>query len=235
MSAQLPLALQLPDSASFENFHVVPRNREPVAALAAAVAEAGGETRVVARALHLCGAGGAGKTHLLYALCRRARAADTPALYLSLTDPQVHPEHIESPPGTGIVCIDDLHAAAGHPDWERALLMLFERARHAPLTLVTVARYTPSALGFTLKDLLSRAQRSVVYRLQPLDDAGKAAALRLRASQRGLDLSPEVVRYMLERYARDEKSLFHLLDRIDAESLAAKRRVTVPFLKTLED
>lgn len=234
MTTQLPLAIQLPDFASFDNYYVQSRNREPVNALLALAAALGAGTEVEARILHLCGAIGAGKTHLLYALCRQVRAHSLPAMYLSLCDPAVRPEHLEALPRAGVVCLDDLGTAAGYADWQRALLLLYEQMRDTQPVLVTAARYTPSALGFTLADLTSRMQRSVVYRIHALDDTGKAHALRLRAANRGLHISDEVVRYMLARYTRDEASLFALLDRMDTASLAAQRRITVPFLKTLE-
>ena len=45
----------------------------------------------------------------------------------------------------------------------------------------------------------------------------------------------EVVQYILGRYPRDMHSLFDLLDRIDRASLAQQRRVTIPFLRRLEE
>jgi DnaA family protein len=56
----------------------------------------------------------------------------------------------------------------------------------------------------------------------------------LRAHNRGLDLPPDVGRYILQRYPRDLVSLFALLDRIDAASLARQRRITIPFLREFE-
>jgi DnaA family protein len=77
-------------------------------------------------------------------------------------------------------------------------------------------------------------QSDLVYRLLELADRDLEAALRLRAGHRGIDLSDEVMRFVLRRYERSPVSLFRLLDRIDTESLAHKRRVTVPFLRALE-
>ncbi|MDH3640258.1 MAG: DnaA regulatory inactivator Hda, partial [Gammaproteobacteria bacterium] len=156
MSTQLPLAVQLPDFASFDNYYVQSRNREPVDALVAIAAALDRGTDVKSRTLHLCGDTGAGKTHLLYALCQRVRAHNGSAMYLSLCDPEVRPEHIEALPRFGAACIDDLGTAAGHANWQRALLLLYERICDTRLVLVTAARYTPSALGFTLPDLTSR-------------------------------------------------------------------------------
>jgi DnaA family protein len=45
----------------------------------------------------------------------------------------------------------------------------------------------------------------------------------------------DVVQYILSRYPRDMRSLFDLLDRIDRASLTHQRRVTIPFLRELEE
>jgi len=72
-----------------------------------------------------------------------------------------------------------------------------------------------------------------VFQLHPLDEEGKTAALRARARARGLELSEDVAAYLMRRFARDTHSLFALLDRLDAASLIAKRRITIPFLREL--
>jgi DnaA family protein len=49
-----------------------------------------------------------------------------------------------------------------------------------------------------------------------------------------LEIGDEAVRYILNQYPRDMHSLFTLLERIDDASLTQKRRVTIPFLRSLE-
>jgi len=67
--------------------------------------------------------------------------------------------------------------------------------------------------------------------LDVLDDDGRAEVLRLRAQRRGLQLDTAAIDWLLKRVDRDLGSLTALLDRLDRESLAAQRRVTVPFLR----
>ena len=52
-----------------------------------------------------------------------------------------------------------------------------------------------------------------------------------RARLRGLELPPETGRYLLNHYRRDMASLCALLDELDLASLAAQRRLTIPFVK----
>jgi DnaA family protein len=67
--------------------------------------------------------------------------------------------------------------------------------------------------------------------LHPLDDASRAEILRDRAMRRGLVLEETAIDWLLSRTDRNLGSLMALLDRLDRESLAAQRRITVPFLR----
>jgi DnaA family protein len=70
-----------------------------------------------------------------------------------------------------------------------------------------------------------------VFRVEPLDEAGRVQALRLRASQRGLELPDDTARFLLNRSRRDMTSLYRLLDTLDTEALIAQRRLTIPFVR----
>ena len=90
---------------------------------------------------------------------------------------------------------------------------------------------TITTLPLTLPDLRSRLSQCVRLMLEPLDDAGRADVLRLRAQRRGLQLEDTAIDWLLRRVDRDLASLTELFDRLDRESLAAQRRLTVPFLR----
>ena len=223
---QLVLPLQLDGGASFENYFSGP-NGEAVAALQSLLAK-GGRRRVV----YLWGAAGCGRSHLLHALCRRAGERGRLHLYLPLADAaSFSPPVIEHLNPASVVCLDDLQAVAGLPEWEESLFSLFEKISHGPGALAVTADAPPAALELGLPDLASRLAAASVYRLLPLDDRGRGEFLRLRARERGLELGDEVVKYILCHSRRDTASLFSLLDRIDAASLSEGRRITVPFIR----
>jgi DnaA family protein len=71
--------------------------------------------------------------------------------------------------------------------------------------------------------------------LHTLEDASRAEVLRDRAQRRGLVLEETAIDWMLSRTDRNLASLVALLDRLDRESLAAQRRITVPFLRQVMD
>ena len=231
---QLVLNLRLRDASSFENYFVA-RNREAVEHLQHSVRSVSSAPQAPASWLYLWGEPGTGKTHLLEAACRAAQEQGHAPLYVPLAGKKDFTtallEDVEQVP---LVCVDNVDAIAGDAAWEAALFALYERLRAQGGMLVLAARPGPAAIGLRLADLATRLSAGLVYQLQPLSDVEKIAALRLRAQRRGLDMTEEVANYLLTRFPRDMHSLFALLDRLDTATLAAQRRLTIPFLRGLE-
>jgi DnaA family protein len=231
---QLALNLRLRDASSFENYFVA-RNREAVERLQHAVRSLGSAPQAPASWLVLWGEPGTGKTHLLEAACRAAQEQGQAPLYVPLAEKAglttALLEDVEQVP---LVCVDDIDAVAGDATWEAALFALYERLRTHGGMLVLAAHTSPGAIGLKLADLATRLAAGLVYQLQPLTDEEKIAALRLRARRRGLEMTEEVANYLLTRFPRDMHSLFALLDKLDAATLVAQRRLTIPFLRGLE-
>jgi DnaA family protein len=223
--AQLPLALALDDHASFGTF-VSGGNVAAVEHLRS-LAAGGADT------VWLWGAAGAGKSHLLQAACRAATAAQRRAMYVAL--PAASPailadlEHVE------LLALDDVQSVAGDLAWEQPLFVILNAflSRHGSLLLAANA---PAAqCGFRLADLASRGAGAVTYRLAPLADDERAAALRLHASARGLELDAAAAEFLLKRVPRDMSALIQWLARLDRASLSAQRRLTIPFIRAQLD
>lgn len=220
---QLPLRLTLRDGATFANL-VTGENGAAVHTLMQ------GSEAVV----YLWGAAGSGKSHLLQALCHREAAGGGRPVYLDLEEiREAGTGTLEGVEHMTPVCVDRVEVIAGRMEWEEALFHLFNRVREEGGRLVAAGNLPPAALRLALPDLASRLGWGPVFPLRPLDDAGKVEALRLRASGRGLKLPDEVTAFLLRRCPRDMHALFALLDRLDHASLAAKRRLTVPFVREL--
>lgn len=216
---QLALGVTLRANALFANFYPGP-NEEVLAALQGPGADP----------IWLWGAAGCGKSHLLQAVCA---ATDGPAAYIPLSPAGVTlpPEALRGFADCRAVCVDDIDAAAGNLPWEQALFRLFNEAHESGARLVFAARCAPRRIEWRLGDWRSRAGACVVYHVRELDEAGRARALELRAAQRGLKLPPETLDYLMRRMPRDLRSLFDILDELDAASLAAQRRLTIPFIR----
>ncbi|MDA7968363.1 MAG: DnaA regulatory inactivator Hda [Gammaproteobacteria bacterium] len=181
------------------------------------------------RVLYFWGDAGSGKSHLLHACCRHARALRRPHAYWPAAG--APPDAAQADP-RALVCIDDFHAAAADDAWQAALLGLYEKLRlHGGL--VVAADRPVNELQLRLKDLESRLLSGGVIRMRRLSERDRLAALRARARSKGFELSDQALHFMLARHSRDTASLFSLLERIDSASLAAQRKITVPFIKSL--
>jgi len=233
MTRQLPLNLRLKDSSSFQNY-LPAGNRAAFEHLRTAVARRM-QNEKNEPVLFLHGPTGTGRTHLLQAACRAGHDAGVSAMYIPLGEPGVEPALLEDLEGNALMCLDDVERIAGQPAWEAALFALVERLRAAGGMLIAAGARPPRELGLALPDLATRLGWGPVYALAPLSEGAKLEAVRLRARNRGLEMSDEVARYILARYPRDLDSLFALLDRLDAASFAEQRRLTVPFLRRFEE
>ena len=219
---QLPLSVRLRDRASFESFLPGPNAIELAQLESLGAAPRPGLTWV-------CGPEGSGKTHLLQALCARAGAdaAYVPVPLLLAYGAEALAEW----QGRRWLCLDDVAAAIGSVDWERALFAAYRDCEERGASLVMAARAAPPQLPFVLPDLASRCAAGQRLNLRPLDEPQQCAALQLRARQRGVELPEETALYLQRRLPRDMHSLFALLEELDAAALAAQRRLTVPFIR----
>lgn len=219
---QLPLGFRAPAEQRFEHF--LPGDAAAPALLRRQVGERG--------KVYLHGPEGSGKTHLLRAMLAESGEVGLSAAWLPLA--MLGPAAvglIDAQPAVDLVCIDDLDALAGHADAERALFALHNRQHDARGAIVYAARVSPDALDIGLPDLRSRLSHCLRLTLQPLDEAGRRQVLAERARARGLLLEDAALDYLFRRVDRDLGSLTALLDRLDQASLAAQRRITVPFLR----
>jgi DnaA family protein len=223
---QLPLPVRLADEASFANFFPHPPVAAAVAQLRAALAGAGA-------GVLLHGPAGSGRSHLLQACCHEAEARGEAIVYLPLA------ELLELPPAellagleeARLVCLDDLDVVAGRAAWDEALFHLLNRLVPARAQVLIAARLPPAALPPMLPDLRSRLQALLVLALAAADERAMLEVLRLRARNRGLAMSPEVARYILQRAPRDMAALIEVLERLDLRSLEAGRRLSIPFVR----
>lgn len=223
LSQQLPLRIGLRDSATFDNFlpasnaqalHALQQQSEPF--------------------IYLWGSEGSGKSHLLQAACHAVTEAGGSAVYLPLGElSAMSPELFDGMEQMQLVCIDEVDSIVGSTAWEQALFHLYNRLRDSGNRLVVAGQASPTALGLGLPDLVSRLGWGPVYQLHLLTDEEKAQALRLRAAQRGMEMPAEVANYLLSRAPRDMQALFALLDELDEISLAAQRKLTIPFVREI--
>lgn len=221
---QLPLSLRYPPDQRLDTYVAA-----PLAAIAQLQALAAGS---LDDGIFIAGPAGAGKTHLLLATCAAAEAAGHRAAYLPMAAAAGRVgEALEAFEGIDLLALDGLEAIAGNRQDEIALFDAHNRAGAAGSRLLYAARGNPDALALGLPDLRSRLAQGSRITVQLLDDDGRREVLRQRALRRGWVLEDAALEWLLKRVDRDLAGLTALLDQLDRASLAAQRRITVPFLR----
>lgn len=225
---QLPLSVQLRDEATFANYLPGP-NRTLLSFLCQ---EDRPESLPIEHFMYLYGTPGVGCTHLLQAACHETHSLGQRSIYLPMREFIYHsPKLLEGVENLNLICIDDIHELSGNSLWEEAIFHLFNRVRDTGKRLLIAGNNAPRQLELDLQDLVSRLSWGIVMQINPLSDAEKRQALRLRAHLRGLDLSDDVARYILHHGSRDMHHLFDILSKLDSASLRAKRKLSIPFIK----
>ncbi|AIF47157.1 DnaA regulatory inactivator Hda [Dyella japonica] len=224
MIPQLPLVLRWPRRQRFEHFH--PGSNVVTLSAVEQVAYVPGTPW-----LYLAGPAGSGKSHLLVAACQAAIQGGRTVQYLPLASIGDKAGAIRGVVGSEFLALDDLGAIAGDREAEHALFDVYNRAKAEGATLLFAADALPTQLGLGLPDLRSRLGACQQALLKPLDDAERRAVLRQEAGTRGIELDDTVLDWLFTHYKRDLGALLDLLDRIDQASLAARRRITIPFLR----
>ncbi len=186
------------------------------------------------RLLYLWGAQGSGKSHLLQAACQAVNLTES-AIYLPLHLLQEWgPQVIEGLEDQALVCIDDIDAIAQNAAWEEALFHLYNKIKDMEKSLLIISgNQAPMNLPIKLADLRSRLGWGLVIQLIELNDEDKINTLKLHALKRGFDLPESVGQFLLSRCSRNMHDLHELLNRLDDASLAAQRKITIPFVKEI--
>ncbi|ATC95158.1 DnaA regulatory inactivator Hda [Pseudoalteromonas tunicata] len=224
---QMALAVTLPDDETFTSYF-------------------GGENSLVVSHLknsfeqmktdfqftYLCGLADSGKSHLLYATCVYAQERGLSTILLSMKEIiGLEPSMLDGLESLSVVCIDDLHLIAGHPNWERAMFNFYNRFNEPDKLLLVASDLLPDMITIQLPDLESRLKWGTTFQIRSMSDDDKAEALVKRAKMRGLELSIECARFLLTRLSRDMRALLDVLDKLDHASMVQQRKLTIPFIK----
>lgn len=221
---QLVLDIRPDAPPTLENF-VAGANAELLATVSL-LATPATAAQLPARHIYLWGMPGSGRSHLLRATVDAARAAGRPAHLLGA---EAVDDDLPETAGA-LLAIDDVDRLA--PTAQIALFNAFNRARGNGQSLLLSG--PAAALGLQVReDLRTRIGQSLIYEVQPLDDAALAEILATLAARRGLRLADEVVDFLLRHGRRELASLVAVFDALDRASLEHKRPITLPLLRTL--
>lgn len=227
MLAQLPLQFEFNTQSSFSNYYPG-RNAEVVSLLQQAIQQ-GNE-----QFIFIWGETGLGKSHLLHA-CSQLAHELTQSSFIYSFKPGLLPntQLLEDLEEIDWVCLDNIDCIAGDSAWEMAFFNFFNRHRDQDRHIILSAHCPPQYLTVQLPDLKTRLNWGLTLKLQELTDDDCIAALKFKAAILGFEIKPQVGQFLLTHFARDLPSLWRLLDELDQASLAAKRKLTLPFLRQL--
>jgi len=168
-----------------------------------------------APALVLHGPAGSGKSHL--AELWRERSGGVMVAGEDL--PGADPNELAS---RRAVALDD---AARAP--ERGLLHLYNCCSEAGARLLVVAREAPASWPIALPDLASRLRAAPSVAIAAPDDRLLAAVLVKLFADRQVQVTPEVIGFLLRRMERSFAAAGALTERLDRLALGAGRPITV--------
>ena len=186
--------------------------------------------------IHLWGASGSGRTHLLSALRLQASELGINA-YLLNHDSSMDEWRacadvlVENNQASGLLCVDDVDHLSDFA--QGALFRLHNLIREASHQHLITASLAPSSNLKIREDLKTRLVWGLVFQMHALSDSEKLQALQQAANERGLQISNEVVPWLLKHFHRDMPSLMSLLEALDNYSLETKRAITLPLLKEM--
>lgn len=227
MNKQLALAIQLKDEATLADFNWDNNTllQQQIQHMLSTKED---------RLLFLWGPMGIGKSHILQGCCQAVHSNES-AIYLPLRLlKDWGPETLEGLEDQALVCIDDIETIACDAAWEEALFHLYNRIKDKEQGLLIISgNQPPASLPLALADLRSRLGWGLVIQLNELSDEEKINTLKLHALKRGFYLPESVGQFLLNRCSRDMHDLQALLNRLDDASLAAQRKITIPFVKEI--
>jgi DnaA family protein len=222
MNKQLALSIQLNQQTSLDDYYW---GENTVLQRQINDSLQGGQERL----FYLWGDPGCGKSHLLQGCCQSKQgSAYLPLSYFK----ELGPDCLEGMEEQDLIAIDDIDAIVSDKKWEEALFHLYNKVRDNGHSILLISgKSPPSGLTLQLEDLRSRIAWGLVIHLKELNDDLKVMVLQQQAKKRGFTLANSVVLFLINRCARNMHHLLELLDTLDAASLAAQRKITLPFVK----
>ncbi len=227
MPEQFPLHFEFLANQTFNDFFA--GENQPIIDSLQQCVLGNGEQKIFIR-----GKSGQGKSHLLQACCHYAQQQEKLSFYFDLSRHSRHqPAILSGIDDYNVVCLDNVDTIVGDVKWEQALYTLMKSHYEKGHQLIISSRYLPNYLNVKTSGLKEHLNWGLILQLKTLVDTNNIDALIFKADAMGFEISPQAGRFLVIHYPAELHDLWHLLAEIDRASLAAKRKLTVPFLKQL--
>jgi DnaA family protein len=178
-----------------------------------------------------------GKTHLINASAYFARQqAISFQLYDGADLVKCDPSMIENLANCRVLVVDNLDAFCGHRQWEERFYQIINLCKDGELNLIFTTSSNPLHLDCQLADFKSRLAWALLLQLPTTEETGLGDIIQFRASLLGIELSKEVIGYLLTHYSRRLSEQIKILGILDTASLRMQKKISVPMIKhTLAD
>lgn len=180
-----------------------------------------------APALVLYGPPASGKSHLAAVWQKRTNAAIVDTNHLdtqSAEDIAAMGEHL---------LLDHIDPWFGDRAGETTLFHLYNMMKEEGRTMLLTMRMAPAHAGFIIPDLASRLRAAPAAAIEAPDDTLLAAILVKLFADRQLQISHDVIMYLLPRIERSFAALQALVETADRLALSEKRGISVPLMRRI--
>lgn len=172
--------------------------------------------------LILYGPSGCGKTHLSHVWEKASKAARFDLKSLDVEN---------FPAQETAVILEDVEHSLRQDTFQERLFHLYNWQKEKGGYLLLTARQHPKHWGMTLPDLSSRMLASPTIDIGMLDDHLLTAIIVKQFSDRQINVSMEVIAFLLPRMERSFEAARDVVSAIDRLALSEKRKITVPLVR----
>lgn len=175
--------------------------------------------------LVLHGPAACGKTHLAAVWKDLSRAVSVDPATLATTsadDILARGQHF---------LIDPVDPWIGEREAETTLFHLYNLAKENRRTILMTMRTAPVRLAFAIPDLASRLRAAPSVAIQPPDEMLLGAVLVKMFNDRQINISEDVLNYVLPRMERSFASAREIVEKADQIALAEKKPVTIALIR----
>ncbi len=219
---QLPLELPHRPALGKEDFLISPCNKEAVMAI-----DLWPQWEFFALCIY--GSEGCGKTHLANVFSNRVSLlTHYPYKIPNIKASQVKVDNIyDLFQENSCLIVEDLDTNVN----EEALFHLYNLYRNEGGNILFTSQQAPARLNFKLKDLQSRLNIIPSIEIKDPDDELLSSLLIKLFMDRQINISPEIISYLLKNMQRSFSYARKIVAEIDMISLAQKRAITTQLVK----
>lgn len=178
-----------------------------------------------APALVLYGPAACGKTHMA-----AVWSAQTKAITIDPEELSTQSADILFARGQHFL-IDPVDPWIGDRAAETTLFHLYNLAKENNRTLLLTMRVPPVRLSFAIPDLASRLRAAPGVAIHAPDEMLLGAVLVKMFADRQIQISEDVLNYILPRMERSFAAARDLVEKADRQALAEKRAISVPLIR----